>query len=244
MSLLYPRTRKVDPRWDPIAPQGIYAKRLRPVTCIVAAAGLLPFALVPGLVVAVVNTLQFRSVRRIFYVQERIGYRGRKFRIYKFRTMSEANTSAHASWAEGQDQARVTRFGRFLRSTHLDELPQLFNILKGDMALIGPRPEMIEIEEWARDHVPGFEERLAIPPGITGYAQIVQGYTRRDVEAYGRKLELNRQYMRDLSFSTDVKILFRTIIWMLRGQGWLRGDPAQTDLVDASASPVSTRSAA
>ena len=171
-------------------------------------------------IIALANLLCFRAPHRIFFTQPRIGWRGRPFRMYKFRTMREARTSEVHSWSSGDDRLRVTCFGRVLRNTHLDELPQLFNVLIGDMGFIGPRPEMIEIESWADAEVPGFTARLAIRPGITGLAQITQGYTGRDVVAYAEKLELNEQYLRQQCPALDLEIVFRTIVWMLRGRGW------------------------
>ena len=114
----------------------------------------------------------------------------------------------------------ASRLGRFLRSSHLDELPQLLNVLRGEMSFIGPRPEMVEVEEWACANVPGFLERMVIKPGITGLAQVTQGYTPRDVEAYRRKLAVNRAYLRRYGLRTDLAILARTAVWMLRGRGW------------------------
>ena len=118
------------------------------------------------------------------------------------------------------DAARVTRFGRFLRNTYLDELPQLINVLRGDMGLIGPRPEMTEIELWAQAHVPGFGDRLVIRPGITGFAQITQGYAPKEVSAYERKLALNLEYLERMSARTDLRILLGTVVWVLTGRGW------------------------
>jgi lipopolysaccharide/colanic/teichoic acid biosynthesis glycosyltransferase len=123
----------------------------------------------------------------------------------------------------GKDAARVTRFGRFLRNTHLDELPQLWNVLRGDMSLIGPRPEMLATERWAAERCPGFVERLCLKPGLTGFAQITQGYTDLgDESAYRAKLALNRRYRAELSLTTDCAILGRTVAWMLRARGWRR----------------------
>jgi lipopolysaccharide/colanic/teichoic acid biosynthesis glycosyltransferase len=184
---------------------------------------LLALVLVPALllggVVALAGAVAHRSWRKAFFVQDRVGHRGRIFKLVKFRTMSEPKVSTFESWSTG-DQARVTRFGRFLRSSHLDELPQLINVVRGEMSFIGPRPEMVEVEEWACANVPGFLERLAIKPGITGLAQTTQGYTPRDVEAYRTKLAINREYLRRFSFRADVAILFRTAAWMVRGKGW------------------------
>ncbi|MSR63291.1 MAG: sugar transferase [Planctomycetes bacterium] len=198
--------------WAALAPRGLYARGLRSMLLWLVATCLLFLALAPALVIALVNLFVQGDPRRIFFTQLRVGYRGRLFVLYKFRTMRD-----HA----GDDHARVTSFGRLLRNTHLDELPQLLNALLGDMCLIGPRPEMIATERWAARHLPEFSERLALLPGLTGYAQITQGYTDGgDEHAYRQKLELNRAYRERLSFGLDCAILVRTALWMLRGRGW------------------------
>jgi lipopolysaccharide/colanic/teichoic acid biosynthesis glycosyltransferase len=191
----------------------------------------LPAALALALPIALVNAVLHGSVARVLFAQPRVGRRGRVFVLYKFRTMRDG---------AGQDRERVTRFGRFLRNTHLDELPQLWNVLRGEMALIGPRPEMVSTELWAARRCPGFSERLALRPGITGLAQITQGYAQDgDLVAYRAKLELNRRYGATLSFAGDCRILLGTLVWMLRGRGW-RASPASA--CAQSAPPASARS--
>ena len=205
--------------WDALEPRGGYADVVRPVLDELLLALVIVPALALGLPIAVANMIAFRSWRRVLFVQPRVGHRGRIFKLVKFRTMSEPAGSSFDSWSAG-DGARVTRLGRFLRSSHLDELPQLLNVLRGEMSFIGPRPEMVEVEEWACANVPGFLERMAIKPGITGLAQVTQGYTPRDVEAYRRKLAVNRAYLRRYGLRTDLAILVRTAVWMARGRGW------------------------
>lgn len=181
---------------------------------------LLPPALPLMVLIAATNLCAFRDPRQVFFLQPRIGWRGRPFRIFKFRTMKVAASCDVGSWADGSDRLRVTRLGKLLRNTHLDELPQIFNILMGDMSFIGPRPEMVEIERWAEAEVPGFGERLALRPGVAGLAQITQGYTNCDVDAYREKLSINRRYAREMCLALDLSIILRTIVWMLRGKGW------------------------
>jgi len=221
--------------WGDLRSDGWYARRGKyALTGALMLACFLP-ALLICLPIACINWVLFRDPRKILFHQPRVGYRGRVFEIYKFRTMRDA---------EGADEeARVTRFGRFLRSTHLDELPQLLNILRGEMVFIGPRPEMVEIDEWARERIPGFPTRLAERPGITGLSQITQGYTGMDVDAYTRKLRVDRQYCDDLSFALDCSILARTFVWMLRGRGWSwRGErpDMQRDLTRTEEQPERT----
>lgn len=201
-------------------PRGFYAGAGRRILDFVLLAILAPLVFVPCLTIALTNWIAFRKFGEIFYTQDRVGFHGRVFRIYKFRTMRGAPEGDMTSWSTGMDQERVTPFGQFLRSTHLDELPQLLNIIRGEMSFIGPRPEMVEIEAWARDHVPGFASRLVIRPGITGFAQITQGYTPRSREAYQRKLDLCLSYITTMSLTTDIWIIWLTVVWMLRGKGW------------------------
>lgn len=198
-------------RWERLEPVGLYARRARGPLLWLAALALTPLALLVALPVALGNALE-HGPRRVFFLQKRVGKRGRIFVLFKFRTMRDV---------PGADHSRVTSFGRFLRNTHLDELPQLVNVLCGDMCLIGPRPEMLATERWAAHHCPDFWERLVLPPGLTGYAQITQGYTNGgDAEAYRRKLELNHHYRERLSLGLDLAILCRTALWMVRGRGW------------------------
>lgn len=213
-----PQSRAID--WDALHPRGFYARRGRALLeCAIAVGACVPVFTI-GALVGAANLIAFRDPRKIFYVQPRVGHRGRVFQIVKFRTMHEPRRTAHDSWSNGEDAARVTRLGRFLRSTHLDELPQFLNILRGEMSFIGPRPEMVEVERWANEHVPGFSRRLVLRPGITGFAQITQGYTGNSVEAYAEKLAINDAYRERLSLATDLGILARTAVWMLRGRGW------------------------
>lgn len=205
--------------WDALEPRGGYAQSGRAVFDELLLALVFLPAVALGALVALANLIAFRSWKRVFFVQPRVGHRGRIFRLVKFRTMSEPKLSVFDSWSAG-DGSRVTRLGRVLRNTHLDELPQLINVMRGEMSFIGPRPEMVEVEEWAGANVPGFITRLVVKPGISGLAQVTQGYTPRDVAAYRTKLELNREYLRRYSFSADVAILLRTFVWMARGKGW------------------------
>lgn len=181
----------------------------------------LPAALLLAGPIALVNLILFRDPRRILFRQPRVGRGGRVFSIWKFRTMREVEDAHFESWCDGRDGLRVTAFGRLLRNTHLDELPQLWNVLRGDMDLVGPRPEMVEIHAWAAELIPGFERRLAVRPGLTGLAQITQGYTGKDERAYRHKLAADLRYLRTLSVRRDLAILLRTLIWMLEGKGWI-----------------------
>ncbi|MEL6714729.1 MAG: sugar transferase, partial [Planctomycetota bacterium] len=202
---------------------GFYARIGKRAIDLLLVAPALPLALLIGLPIAAWNAFAFRSLRRVFFVQDRVGLGGRTFRMVKFRTMREPRRSAADSWFSGEDTARVTRFGRFLRNAHLDELPQLLNVLRGDMHLVGPRPEMLEVHAWACAEVPGFERRLAVRPGLTGHAQITQGYAAASTECYAQKLLLDLEYTNRLSVRTDLGIVLRTVPWVLHGRGWIGG---------------------
>jgi lipopolysaccharide/colanic/teichoic acid biosynthesis glycosyltransferase len=208
------------PDWSALEPRGFWARGGHWLLDGPLLAVALPLALLFGLPVALANWLAFGHPGKILYSQERIGLRGKRFTLYKFRTMRDCADGAFHSWSNGQDQQRVTRLGRFLRNSHLDELPQLINVLRGEMRLIGPRPEMLEIECWAEREVPGFSARLAVRPGITGLAQVVQGYTGRDTAAYERKLELCLAYLADHSAGLDLRILCWTVRDVLGRRGW------------------------
>ncbi len=207
-------------RWEAITPAGWYSRVGHPLLNLALIVTTLPFAALVALPIALGNLLIFRDPRLILFRQLRVGRRGRTFHIYKFRTMTEARRADFDSWSSGEDGLRVTRFGRLLRNAHLDELPQLLNILRGEMVFIGPRPEMVEIDAWARERVAGFHKRLALKPGITGRSQVTQGYAGRDPEAYAEKLRGDDHYRTHMSLAEDLKILARTAAWMLRGRGW------------------------
>jgi len=219
--------------WSAREPRGFYPRIGKPLLEGVILAIGLPFAALLAVPVALANALAFRSLRCVLFRQVRIGHCGQPFVLYKFRTMREGANTAFDSWAEGGDAARVTRFGRFLRNSHLDELPQLFNVLRGDMALIGPRPEMVEIESWAAGVVPRFTERLAVHPGITGWAQVQQGYTGRDTVAYERKLALGLEYLEGLSLRRDLTIIGMTVRDMLGRRGWRWREDAAVARIEA-----------
>lgn len=147
----------------------------------------------------------------IFYSQERVGYRGKKFRMYKFRSMCvNAEYAGQAVWASKGD-ARVTRVGRFLRATHLDELPQVFNILRGEMSLIGPRPERQEYVTELEKIEPLYCCRLAVKPGLTGWSQVNCGYGSTSMDELV-KLQYDLYYIEHQSFTFDIRIILKTIV--------------------------------
>jgi lipopolysaccharide/colanic/teichoic acid biosynthesis glycosyltransferase len=211
--------RRPEAEWERLAPRGFYARRARTPFLLAVTLCLLPAALALALPIALVNAC-VHGPRRIFFTQLRAGWRGRPFVLLKFRTLRDPTLE------RGDDHARVTRFGRLMRNTHLDELPQLWNVLRGEMCLVGPRPETLAVEVWAARRCPGFSARLALRPGLTGRAQVTQGYTQDgDLAAYREKLALNRAYADSLSFTGDCALLLRTVAWMLRARGWRARQP-------------------
>lgn len=144
---------------------------------------------------------------------------GMPFTLYKFRTMAVDAEKNGAQFAV-QGDPRVTRLGRFMRKTRLDELPQLWNVLKGEMTLVGPRPERPEFIEGLSKEIPNYINRLGLKPGLTGVAQIVNGYDN-NIEGFRRKVSLDLMYLQNCCFWNDMKILFRTIRVILTGSGAL-----------------------
>ncbi|MFD6506072.1 sugar transferase [Bacillus sp. NPDC060175] len=149
-----------------------------------------------------------------FYLQERLGLNGKRFKVIKLRSMRNDAEKNGAKWAEKND-SRVTKIGLFIRKTRIDELPQLFNILKGDMSLVGPRPERpIFTEKFERD-IPGFKKRLEVKPGLTGWAQVNGGYEITPKE----KLNLDVYYINHASIILDFKIIIKTVRVVITGDG-------------------------
>jgi lipopolysaccharide/colanic/teichoic acid biosynthesis glycosyltransferase len=157
--------------------------------------------------------LALLAVRRpggVFLEQRRVGAKGRVFGMYKFRTMGiNAEPRGLAVWAQADDP-RVSWRGRILRETHLDELPQLWNVLKGDMSIVGPRPERPELEPMLAAAIPHWRLRQLAKPGLTGWAQVRQGYAD-DCDASERKLSYDLWYLRHRSLLLDLAICLRTV---------------------------------
>ena len=186
--------------------------------CLDLACGILGLLLL-GLVFPIIAPLIYLdSPGPIFYSQQRIGFRGKAFRIYKFRTMRpDAEGAGRAIWAAEADK-RITRVGRFLRATHIDELPQLFNILRGDMSLIGPRPERAEFISELEKTIPFYGYRLAAKPGLTGWAQVKYHYGRSGNDAL-IKLQYDLYYIKRQSFMLDLFIILKTVAEVLSLRG-------------------------
>ncbi|MDO8602158.1 MAG: sugar transferase, partial [bacterium] len=179
---------------------------------IVALTGLiitLPISILASLLI------KLTSAGPIFYTQKRVGRQRKVFNLYKFRSMyhsKERNPDADDSkptWTRPND-ARITLVGRVLRATHIDELPQLLNIIKGDMSFIGPRPERPEFTAQLETQIPFYELRYILRPGITGWAQINFKYAASVDEAY-EKLQYDIYYLKNQSFFKDLFIMMKTI---------------------------------
>jgi lipopolysaccharide/colanic/teichoic acid biosynthesis glycosyltransferase len=144
----------------------------------------------------------------VFYSQRRVGKRNKIFTLIKFRSMVERAENGVPLWAAENDD-RITRMGRVLRSFHVDELPQLFHVIKGEMSLVGPRPERPEFVEVLRQKIPSFDERHKVKPGITGWAQVQYPYAA-SIADYAKKVEYDLYYIQNRSLLLDLKILLLT----------------------------------
>lgn len=154
----------------------------------------------------------------IFFKQQRVGLNGGIFDIYKLRTMKvDAEKETGPVWAQ-EDDPRLIRFGKIIRKMHLDELPQLWNVLKGNMSIVGPRPERPVFVEELSEKITDYQKRLKVKPGITGLAQVVHKYdeTIKDVK---KKVKYDLLYIREMCLMVDIRILLRTIIVAVTGKG-------------------------
>lgn len=195
-----------------VKPSQQIARRI--VSTLTAAAGLLLF--LPFLPI-VLLMVRLSSPGPIFFRQTRVGLAGKTFTVYKFRTMRTDAEDAGAKWATKNDP-RVTRVGMFMRKTRLDEVPQLWNVLRGDMGFVGPRPERPEFVPWLSENIPYFDLRHMIRPGLTGWAQVRYGYGAT-LEESREKLEFDLYYIKHMSLGLDLMIMFETIKTIIRRQG-------------------------
>jgi len=183
-------------------------RRLKPVAdCVVSLIGCV---LLSPVLLACAVAVKCTSRGPVLYRQWRVGRDGQLFRIYKFRTMHEdAERATGPVWALGENDPRLTPAGGWLRRHHLDELPQLFNVLAGEMSLVGPRPERPAFMQQFARLWPDYCRRLEVRPGITGLAQVRNGYDRttRDVR---RKLALDLLYIRQMCWWLDIRIVWQT----------------------------------
>ncbi|SFH70379.1 sugar transferase [Modicisalibacter xianhensis] len=176
---------------------------------------ILPLTLPVMLITAIIIKLD--SPGPVFFTQDRVGQGNRSFKIYKFRSMAKDSESNGARLAQSNDM-RITRIGRFIRKTRLDEFPQFYNVLRGDMSLIGPRPEQRAFVDLFEEQIPFYIYRHVVKPGITGWAQVVHGYAS-DADDTRIKIQHDFYYIKNFSFWLDVLIVFKTIKTLLTGFG-------------------------
>ena len=182
------------------------------------AAGLLGMVFCSPLIAAVAIAIRLDSQGPILYRQQRVGFTGGIFNLLKFRSMHlDAEQNTGAQWAQEKDP-RITRVGRILRKYRLDELPQFLNVIRGEMSFVGPRPERPCFVEQLREHIPFYDERHSVRPGITGWAQVEYQYAATIEDAY-RKLEYDLFYLKNLSIWFDIAIVVRTVRVVLFGSG-------------------------
>ncbi|MEW8206919.1 MAG: TIGR03013 family XrtA/PEP-CTERM system glycosyltransferase [Candidatus Thiodiazotropha taylori] len=182
--------------------------------------GIIIFVFAAPLMVLVTIASLIESAGRdpILYSQVRVGKNGKLFKVYKFRSMrTDAEADGVARWATKND-ARITKLGGFLRKTRLDELPQIYNILNGDMSLVGPRPERPEFVMQLSNDIPYYPQRHWVKPGLTGWAQMLYPYGASEEDAK-RKLEYDLYYVKNASTMLDFVILLQTIEVVLLGKG-------------------------
>ena len=167
--------------------------------------------LVPAAPIMLLTALIVRleSPGPVIYKQDRVGLFEKEFTVYKFRSMRADAEKNGAVWASAQD-ARVTRFGKFIRKVRIDELPQIWNILKGDMSFIGPRPERMAFVTKLKETIPYYSLRHTVKPGLTGWAQVCYPYGASEEDAR-RKLEYDLYYIKNMSILLDINIVFKTV---------------------------------
>ena len=176
--------------------------------------GLVFFFLLPFVSLMILAT----SGRPIFFKQQRVGKNGRVFTMIKFRTMRNGVPTIGADRFTRKNDARVIPGGRFMRKARIDELPQIINIIEGKMSVIGPRPERPEIVKELEDVIPGYQQRHAVKPGITGWSQVCNGYSD-DMGGHCKKFEYDSYYIRQCSFWLDAIITYKTFAVIFRAMG-------------------------
>ena len=179
--------------------------------------GIMGLIMLSPLFLIVAALIKIDSRGPVFFSQERVGKNGRLFKIYKFRTMViDAEKTTGPIWAVENDP-RLTFIGRFLRDNKIDELPQLVNFVKGEMSMVGPRPERPFFVNHFIKRIPGYARRLEVTPGLTGLAQLKNGYDRSAVDVIN-KLEFDITYIKNMKLSTDLRILSETFIGAFLGK--------------------------
>lgn len=189
------------------------------------------------LMLAIAVAIRLEDRGAIFYSQERVGYLGKSFRLIKFRSMRDDSEQDGPQWARAADD-RVTRVGKLLRATRLDELPQLWNIIRGEMSFFGPRPERPEFCRILAREIPLFSMRTVIRPGISGWAQVCAGYAA-SIEESRTKLEYDLYYIKHVSPRLDMVILAKTLLVALMGSERAQARPGLRPAVAVAAAAAS-----
>ncbi len=193
-----------------------WERKIKRLLDVATSAAVLLFFLPVWLLVAL--AIKLDSKGPVFYKQTRVGLNGREFLIYKFRSMvQDAESLTGPQWAQKEDP-RITRVGKIIRKMRIDEAPQLINVLKGEMSLIGPRPERPYFVNKFKHEIPFYARRLKVKPGITGWAQIKSGYDA-SIDNVKTKLQYDLFYLENMSLRMDLKVILNTIYVMLMGKG-------------------------
>jgi lipopolysaccharide/colanic/teichoic acid biosynthesis glycosyltransferase len=186
-----------------------FTKRIMDIVlCVIASIAAIPIIIITCFFVIL------ESKGKLIYAQERLGKDGKPFTLYKIRSMITDAEKNGPKWADKND-FRVTKVGKFIRKAKIDELPQLYNILIGDMNIVGPRPERAVFTYEFEKYIPDFTDRLMVKPGLTGLAQVNGGYDLTPSE----KLQWDLKYIEERNYLLDVKIILKTILVVLTGYG-------------------------
>ena len=187
-------------------------KRVFDFTC-----SLLALIILSPVFLVVAIMLLWQGDGSVFFKQKRIGYKGKPFNILKFRTMrADSESNGEPQLAKTNDE-RLTKIGKFLREHHLDELPQLLNVLKGEMSFVGPRPERRYFIEKIRKENPNYDYIYLIRPGLTSMATLHNGYTDT-MEKMLKRLEMDLEYLQKRSLWLDLKLIFTTFVYIVNGK--------------------------
>jgi exopolysaccharide biosynthesis polyprenyl glycosylphosphotransferase len=196
-----------------ISPPLCFCKRLADI--LLSVLGLI---LAAPLMIVVAMLIKIDSQGPVFYRQQRVGQNGKRFTLSKFRSMRDDAEAITGPIFADKDDLRITRVGRGLRTTRVDELPQLLNVLKGEMSFVGPRPERpFFVEQFAKE-IPYYTQRLSVRPGLTGWAQVCYSYGAT-VEDAVEKLRLDLYYIKNLSLILDLFIIMKTLKIIVLGKG-------------------------
>jgi lipopolysaccharide/colanic/teichoic acid biosynthesis glycosyltransferase len=193
----------------------LFSIRKRTIDLLISTVGLIALGII---FIPIAQLIKIDSRGSVIYRQRRIGLDGKTFMLFKFRTMSASAEESGVAVFAAPNDVRVTRVGRLLRRTYLDEFPQWLNVFKGDMSVVGPRPERPQIAEDIIKHYPGFRNRTTTKPGVTGLAQVEYGYVSTIADSK-HKLSYDQLYIERASLRVDLWIIFRTLSKIVTRRG-------------------------